>query len=626
MMDTPTVDLQPPRIRAREVLLALGAYALVTLWYWWPMVVAPDAVWSVGRDFFQNSWNLWWVDRAFERGEPLLHTDRLFHPQGTSLAFHTLSLATSLPAWALMEVFGLSVGTAYAVVFLAAFPLSAMGAWLLARHLSGSAAAAFVVGVFFAFNPYHTAMVTQLNNVQFQWLPLAVLGVVRVLEGRGWGSVALAGIATGLCGYVDWYQPVFVVVAAALLVPAGLLRDGRLGDGATWLKLGAAGLLALLLALPGLMPMLALLRAGEGPSGLDSPIRYAGEVQLFGMRPKGTVALASWGVVFGWTTLLALAWIALRARRAIAPGWWLLAIAAFLLMQGARLTVLNDETAIPMPMAVFDKLPGLAFIRVPHRFLLLLLLAMAGILARGLAALEVRHGAKLVVGVGLLMAAEMQPAAPSAVELELPPVYAELEREVADFAVLELPLDFRDGYAMYLQTVHGKALTGGYTSHILPAALSGLRSDLMRALLPAVHDNDILDLPVHLPLRVDRVAEVTLQDWRHELVVKLGVRFIILHDRADFEAGEPLAPPDTLEQKLCYALMPFRFNPGINDLQGVARDRVADFRRQLMEESAQAEALVERLFGEPDAALGGARARVWDLRPWHAQLLAESAD
>lgn len=614
-MESVPVAEQAPRIRAREVLLVLGAYLLITLWYWWPMVVGPDAIWSVGRDFFQNSWNLWWVDRAFEGGEPLLRTDRLFHPQGTSLAFHTLSLATTLPAWALMKVFGLSVGTAYVVVFLAAFPMSAMGAWLLARHLSGSAAAAFVTGVFFAFNPYHTAMVTQLNNVQFQWLPLAVLGVVLVLEGRGWGAVLLAGVATALCGYVDWYQPVFVIVAALLLVPMGLLREKRLGDARVWLKLGAAGVLALLLVLPGLMPMLELMRSGQGPTGLDSPIRYAGEVQLLGIRPKGTVAMATWGVVLGWTTLLALAWIGLRARKAVAPGWWLLAIVAFLLMQGARLSVLNHETSIPMPMAVFDKLPGLAFIRVPHRFLLLLLLGVVGILARGLREFETRHGGALVLVLGLLMAAEMQPVPPEAVELELPPVYAEMEREAEDYAVLELPLDFRDGYSMYLQTQHGKALTGGYTSHILPGALTGLRSELMRALLPATHDNDILDLPEHLVLDVDEVAESTLQAWRQELVVKMGVRFIILHDRADFDADEPQQPPETLQAKLGYALLPFRFNPGINDLQGVARARVADFRHQLMLESDQAVDLVERLFGEPDPTLGSYRVRVWDLRP-----------
>ena len=54
----PAAEVRP--ISVREVVFALLAYLAITAWYWWPMVLEPDGVWSVGRDFFQNSWNLWW--------------------------------------------------------------------------------------------------------------------------------------------------------------------------------------------------------------------------------------------------------------------------------------------------------------------------------------------------------------------------------------------------------------------------------------------------------------------------------------------------------------------------------------------------------------------------------------
>ncbi len=613
-----------PRTRKREILIVLLAYVGITLWFWWPMVQDPEAVWSVGRDYFQNAWNLWWVDHAVEQGLPIGQTDRLFHPQGTSLAFHTLSPATTGPGWVLMNFFGMSIGATYTWLFLAAFPLSGIGAWLLARHLSGSSAAAFVAGVFFAFNPYHTAMVTQLNNVQFQWLPLAILGVIFIIEGGGWRAMLLAGVATALCGYVDWYQPVFVVLAALILVPSGLLRERRLGDMSTWMRLVGAGILAILLMLPGLMPMIELLRAGDGPSGLDSPIRYAGEVQLFGMRPKGTVGHVFWPVILGWTTLLAVAAILFKARKSVAPGWWVLAIVAFVLMQGARLTILSHETSIPLPMAVFERMPGLAFIRVPHRFLLLLLLAIVGILARGLVRAENRLGPGLIYGFGLLMAAEMQPAPLQSVQLNMPPVYDEMSRQADDFAVLELPLDFRDGYSMYLQTVHGKALTGGYTSHLLPGALMPMHSEVIRALLPASNDSDVLGLPEHLAVDVNRLDRQTLNRWRKELILDHEVRFIVLRERTDFTPGVGLEPPQTTAEKLRYGLTPFRFNPVLNDLQAVARSRVADFRAHLVTESVQAVALVEKMFGPADTSLGSARVKVWDLRAVREQLLPET--
>ena len=84
-----------PRTRKREILAVALAYIGITLWFWWPMVQEPEAVWSVGRDYYQNTWNLWWVDHAVEQELPIGETDRLFHPQGTSLAFHTLSPATT---------------------------------------------------------------------------------------------------------------------------------------------------------------------------------------------------------------------------------------------------------------------------------------------------------------------------------------------------------------------------------------------------------------------------------------------------------------------------------------------------------------------------------------------------
>ena len=71
----------------------------------------------------------------------------------------------------------------------------------------------------------------------------------------------------------------------------------------------------------------------------------------------------------------------------------------------------------------------------------------------------------------MLVAYELQPEPRRRVLLDVPDIYAEMEADPDDYAVLELPIDFRDAYTMYLQTRHGKRLVAGYTSHILPAAV-----------------------------------------------------------------------------------------------------------------------------------------------------------
>ena len=610
---------------AGEFLLVFALYTGIALFYWWPMLADPDAVWSVGRDFFQNTWNLWWVDHALANGKPVLETDRLFHPEGTSLAFHTISLANSIPGWFLQQKLGLSLGTTYVVLFVSSFPLAAAGAWALARYLSGSAAAAFTVGVFYAFNPYHTAMVPQLNNVQFHWLPLALLSFLCILDRRGWWAVAVCAFCTAMSGYVDWYQPVFLAMAMAVLFAMRAWRERALPHLGTWVQLATAGLLALLMLVPGLLPMFSLLAIGEGPTGHDPPIRFASDAQLLGMKPKGAVSLVAWPVILGWTTTFLLLWTFIRARKAVAPGWWALAVIAFVLVLGPRLMVLGRELPVPLPMAAFPNLPLFEYVRVPHRFLLLLFLALCGVLARGLRELEDARGSGIVAVCGLLLAFEMQPAPPEPVALTVAPVYQVLAESEEDFAVLELPLDLRDGYPMFLQTRHGKKLLAGYTSHILPSALAGLESDLLRALLPAHTDTDILGLPGFLEVDVAALDEETLAAWRRELVLDKDVRYIVLRKRPDFAPGEGAAKPETAMAKLKVALTPFRFNSGSNDLQRQARALVGKFRSALIAENSQAEALVRRLFGEPSPGLGSLQTRVWDLSEMRIEMLRQGS-
>lgn len=601
----------------REALWVLLGFIGLTALYWWPMVMEPDRVWATGRDFFQNTWNLWWVDHAFEHGKEFYATDRLFSPNGTSLAFHTISFTNSIPGLLLQRGFGLSLGTTHSVLLLSAFLMSGLGFWALVRYLTHAPLASFAAGVFFTFNPYHTMMVTQLNNAQFQWMPLTLLGLMLIFDRKKWWTVGFTGVMLALSGYTDWYQPIFVALAAGVLLLVRMKQDARLSDGRLWLMLIVAGLLGGLLMLPGALPLVEVMgEEGHGGGDLENPIRYLGETQLLGMSPNGVGTHMFWPVVFGWVTCLMVLYTMMFVRtRGVGMFWWL-SIFGFLLLQGPYLVVLNRHLeGIPMPMALFSHLPVLDMIRVPHRFLILVLLGLGGLLAYGLRELQIQRGKTFVVLVTALLAYELLPPAPTPVQMSRAPIYDRMAADSEDYSVLELPIDYRDGYTMWLQTGHGKRLLAGYTSHILPSALPALQTDLMRALHPSESDTDVLGLPEFLPLDLDSLTPEQLEAWRHELRVEKGVRYIILHDRGDFStAAFDFKPPSTTAEKLGISLMPYRFNPGVAAVPSLQRIRANQFWEGLTEHSQQAIALVELLFGDSDPALGSATTRVWDLR------------
>lgn len=605
------------RITATELFLVVIGFAGLTALYFLPMLQDPDQVWSVGRDFFQNTWNLWWVDRAYENGQAFYETDRLFSPTGTSLAYHTISFTNSIPALALQQGFGVTPGTAHSILFLSAFLFSGLGAWALTRCLTGAPLAAFAAGVFYAFNPYHTAMITQLNNVQFQWMPLVLLGLLWIYDHRSWPAVGFTAVMLALAGYTDWYQPIFCVMAGGVILLVKILRDKRLGDLKLWIQIGVMGGLAGALMYPGVTPLLALM--GEAGGGeLEEPIRYIGEMQLTGMSPNGVPAHLFWPVILGWSTCFVLLYTLWRVReKGIGSFWWLTAI-GFLLLQGPYLIVLNQHfESIPMPMALFPHLPVLDMIRVPHRFLILLILGITGLIAYGLREFQIQRGAVATFLIIPVLAMELQVPKMKPVNLRPAPVYAQLAEMEQDFAILEMPIDYRDAYSMWLQIGHDKRLLAGYTSHILPSALPGLETELMRALHPAETNTDVLGLPEFLPLDLDALTEDQLDAWRRELVVDKETRFVVFHRGIDFTApSQPPRPPEGAMAKLKAGLFPYRFNPAIRSASRARNAAVRTFMDGLAEQSTQGRALIEKLFGPPDARLGNSSNEVWDLRPF----------
>jgi len=82
---------------------------------------------------------------------------------------------------------------AYNVVYLLAFPLNGMSAYALARELTGSARAAFIGGLAFAFAPYRGVQMTHVQMLMAFGIPLTLLGLHRYISPPALPAKADAG-------------------------------------------------------------------------------------------------------------------------------------------------------------------------------------------------------------------------------------------------------------------------------------------------------------------------------------------------------------------------------------------------------------------------------------------------
>ena len=132
------------------------------------------------------------------------------------------------------------------VLVLASFPLAALFAFLLGRHLGLPDRAAALAALAFAFAPSHLAHAAYHPHVaQVQWIPLYLLALLRCLDRWSAGRAALVLAAGGLLALSNFYAGLF----GALLTPVVLVAyrpvsgdDGHNGRLATTLTVLAGGL------------------------------------------------------------------------------------------------------------------------------------------------------------------------------------------------------------------------------------------------------------------------------------------------------------------------------------------------------------------------------------------------
>ncbi len=218
----------------------------------------------------------WDFTQTFRNLFRLFHAN-IFHPAQYALAFSENLYGAAVFGFPLYAA-GLSTLAAYNVLFLLGMALSGMGAWALARWVTGHDGAALLAGLIYAFNPWRLA---QIPHIQFQWgafLPLFVLFLLKYLDlgrRRDAALFALFFAWNALCNmHYGLFGGMLALAVIAYETVAGGFREKK--------RVLLGSLLALGMACFALFPFLWPYRRVAQLYG--STLRSAEEMQFFSGR------------------------------------------------------------------------------------------------------------------------------------------------------------------------------------------------------------------------------------------------------------------------------------------------------------------------------------------------------
>ena len=466
-------------------LRAAALYAGLTVLLTYPLAFRLHLMDAGDSAFF--AWAIGWERHALFHAPSLLPHGNMFFPLRYTLGMDEPVLGTTL------LVLPLALFTDDAVVLhnvarLLTFALSALTAYLLARHLGASEGPSLLAGAAFAFSPVRVDQIAHLSTLGTQWLPLVVLFAFRFFrEGRARDALA-AGALFALEAYACGYHGVIgLLVLPLAFLPLLWGRWSRLPLAVAGTAVAAAALL----------PLYLLHRAALAPLGY---VRGTEETAVFSAALESFLATSSWNHVWGEVTapfrttysnnlfpglalpLLALAGgIALwrTGRRPSREAWALvaMALATVAVALGPEVRFLGRDL-FPGPFALARELPLFRMIRVPSRAGIFLVLPLAMLAAKALTAWRPRPvvlGAVAALAIlETVIAPIPMPGWAQVVDTRrpAPPVYdwlaAQPEAVVAELPMLDIrgifehPAYHESIYLVQSTRGHWKTLANGY--------------------------------------------------------------------------------------------------------------------------------------------------------------------
>jgi len=474
-----------PGAEGRELLVASAAYAVLTFLMALPFSLSPGSqILGDVPDAHMYLWTLAWDAHAFLHQPLHMFDANIYHPFANTLAYSENLIGSAFIAAPIIWLTG-NIVLATNLTALLSCVLCGSGAYLLARRLHLGIGGAFVCGLIFAFAPPRFVRMGQLHMTAMQWMPFSLAFLHSYFErGRRRDLLAAVGffsLQALSSGHGATYLTLTIVALLAWQVAFGapLAWRQRLSD------FGVTG--AYLLA-PAVWVMLPyqLSKAEAGQSGgylsdaqagieslLASPSRLH---QLLHARFLGPFEREPDAFLFPGILVVVLAVIAVAswpARRRLRENH-----VAFYLLIG----VISSAMFIPWPIELWRYvywLPGLSFIRMPTRFIILTMLALSVLAGTGVdritARLSKRFAAMATVVMAALLLGEYwaYPFAGVPFSINPPAIDRWLDTQPKPFAIAEVPapspgnlgeLERHQTRSMFHATAHWQKTIHGYSS------------------------------------------------------------------------------------------------------------------------------------------------------------------
>lgn len=244
-------------------------YAALSVVLSWPLVLGIGS--DVPGDLGDSLLNMWILAWGAEHLPSLatgaisweqFWTGNIFHPEPLTLALSEHLVGQTLQILPIYWLSGGNIILCYNLLFIATFALSAFGAFLLVRDLTGSARAGFIAGVIYGFLPYRIASVPHLQVMSSQWMPLALFGLNRFIvrlgepgaRGPAWRALALGVAALVMQNWSCIYYLLFFLPFLVLFTLHQLSSTGRWRDRHAWSGLAVGAAVTLALTVPFLLP------------------------------------------------------------------------------------------------------------------------------------------------------------------------------------------------------------------------------------------------------------------------------------------------------------------------------------------------------------------------------------
>lgn len=514
----------------RYSTLVTFGYVLLTLVLAYPVSLSPGTMLLADNPDTQLFlWTVAWDTHAFTSQPLAIFDANIFHPYLGALAYSENLLGSALLAAPVIWLTG-NLVLALNLVQIATCVLCGLGAYVLARRLGISRAGAILCGVVFLAAPPRFFRIGQLHLTAVQWVPFALAYLHTYLDHGRRRDLRIAVAFFTLQVLSSGHGAVFLVVATALV----LLYRVALGESiALGTRVRDLGIPGLLLIVP-IVAMVAPYRAAQTEVGLKRSLEnwLPTAASYLATPSHAHQYLRAWltatdfnqsanawlfpGVI---VLLFTVAALALKSRPALPGGDWRQRLRQEPAVLYLLLLLLSVAMFVPPPVGLWPWVyswPGFNFIRVPSRFMILAMLALAVLAGLGFDRLfggwsaRGRGAAALVVG-GLLFAEyASMPLGYVPYALEIPAIDRWLNTLPKPFVIAEVPMpsdgdigayERHNTMAMLHATAHWQRTIHGY---------SGIR--------PALHQRILRELT----LFPDAVSLASLRE--------VGVTYVVVHE------------------------------------------------------------------------------------------------